>query len=408
MDVDSLKNKNLPFDKISNILTLRYDPNNQSNLKKINWKDYLPKKTVNHTLIKNLLQNSLKKNLISKSNLSVALSGGVDSTLLLSLTKEIFPDLPITAITITFPHSEDESKSASNIAQNFDIDHKIIHVDNFLKELPTAIGILKEPYYDVMNWYYLVKNSKSVSNSLLTGDGADEIFGGYTFRYSKFLNSVNDNSSPIEKIKTYLQCHERDWVPDQENLFGKKFEFSWNQINDILKPFFDNPLSTLDQLFLADFNGKLKNNFIPNYGKFYNFFKISSISPFLEDSVIEEGLRISPEEKYDSSKNIGKLPIRKLIPEHVSSLLFPKLKQGFAVNTSSLWDSYGKEICKQYLFDARIVKDGWISDEWIQKNFQKADSDKNIRYINKFFSLLGYEIWYRLFITKEMSSSETL
>ena len=408
MGVDSLKNKNLSFDKISNILTLRYNPNNQSNLKKINWKDYLPKKTANSILIKNLLQKSLKKNLISKSNLSVALSGGVDSTLLLSLTKEIFPDLPITAITITFPYSEDESKSASNIAQNFDIDHKIIHVDNFLKELPAAIGILKEPYYDVMNWYYLVKNSKSISNSLLTGDGADEIFGGYTFRYSKFLNSINDNSSPIEKVKAYLQCHERDWVPDQENLFGNKSKFSWNQINDILKPFFDNSLSSLDQLFLADFNGKLKNNFIPNYEKFYNFFKISSISPFLEDSIIEEGLRISPEEKYDSSKNIGKLPLRKLISEHVSSLLFPKLKQGFAVNTSSLWDSYGKEICKQYLFDARIVKDGWISDEWIKKNFQKADSDKNIRYINKFFSLLGYEVWYRLFITKEMSSSQTL
>ena len=408
MGVDSLKNNNLSSDKISNILTLRYDPNNQSTLKPINWKDFLPKKNVDKILIKDNLQKSIKKNLISKSNLSIALSGGVDSTLLLSLTKEILPDIPITAITITFPHSEDESISASNIAQNFDIDHKIIHIENFLKELPAAIGILKEPYWDVMNWYYLVKNSKSISNSLLTGDGADEIFGGYTFRYSKFLNSINNNSSPIEKAQMYLECHERDWVPDQENLFDKKSKFSWNKINNILKPFFDNSLSLLDQVFLADLNGKLKNNFIPNYEKFYNFFKISPISPFLDKSVIKEGLHMSPEEKYDFSNNIGKLPLRKLIPQNVNSLLFPKLKQGFAVNTISLWDNYGKEICKQYLFDARIVKDGWISNEWIKKNFQKADSEKNIRYINKFFSILGYEIWYRLFITKEMSSSETL
>jgi len=406
--VDSLKNKNFSIEKISNILTLRYYPNNQSKLKTVNWKDCLPKKTIDNILIKNLLQKSLKKNLDSKSNLAIALSGGVDSTLLLSLTKEIFPDLPITAITITFPYSEDESNSASNIAQYFDIDHKIIHVDNFLKELPTAIGILKEPFYDIMNWFYLVKNSKLISDSLLTGDGADEIFGGYTFRYSKFLNSISDNSSPTEKIKKYLECHERDWVVDQQDLFGKNFNFTWNQINNILKPFFDNSLSTLDQLFLADFNGKLKNNFIPNYEKFYNFFKISSISPFLENSVIEEGLHMSPEKKYNSLANMGKLPLRNLIPKDVSSLLFPKLKQGFAVNTISLWDNYGKEICKQYLFDARIVKDGWISEQWIHKNFQKADLDKNIRYINKFFSLLGYEIWYRLFITKEMSSSETL
>ena len=408
MDVDSLKNKNLPFDKISNILTLRYDPNNQSTLKKINGNDFLPKSSVNLNKIKDILKNSIQTKLNSQSNLTVALSGGVDSTLLLSLTKELFPDIRITAITITFPYSDDESESAANIAHHFDIDHKIIPVDNFLKELPTAISILKEPYYDVMNWYYLVKNTSSISNILLTGDGADEIFGGYTFRYSKFLEKITDNSSPIEKVKAYLECHERDWVPDQENIFEKKLGFSWNKIYDTLEPFFNNNLSTLDQLFLADSNGKLMHNFVPNYKKFYDFFQISYVSPFLDNSVIEHGLHLHPTEKYDSSNNIGKLPLRSLLSKDVSSLLFPKLKQGFVVNASSLWDSYGKEICKHYLFDSRIVKDGFISEQWIKRNFIKADSNKDVRYINKFFSILGFEIWYRIFVTKDMKSSETL
>ena len=77
--MDSLKNKNFSIEKISNILTLRYYPNNQSKLKTVNWKDCLPKKTIDNILIKNLLQKSLKKNLDSKSNLAIALSGGVDS-----------------------------------------------------------------------------------------------------------------------------------------------------------------------------------------------------------------------------------------------------------------------------------------------------------------------------------------
>ena len=406
--MDSLKNKNLPFDKISNILTLRYDPNNQSTLKKINGNDFLPKSSVNLNKIKDILKNSIQTKLNSQSNLTVALSGGVDSTLLLSLTKELFPDIRITAITITFPYSDDESESAANIAHHFDIDHKIIPVDNFLKELPTAISILKEPYYDVMNWYYLVKNTSSISNILLTGDGADEIFGGYTFRYSKFLEKITDNSSPIEKVKAYLECHERDWVPDQENIFEKKLGFSWNKIYETLEPFFNNNLSALDQLFLADSNGKLMHNFVPNYKKFYDFFQISYVSPFLDNSVIEHGLHLHPTEKYDSSNNIGKLPLRSLLSKDVSSLLFPKLKQGFVVNASSLWDSYGKEICKHYLFDSRIVKDGFISEQWIKRNFIKADSNKDVRYINKFFSILGFEIWYRIFVTKDMKSSETL
>ncbi len=406
--MDFQPNENLLMEKIQDILTLRYDPHTQSTLKKINWNDFLPKNSVNSNTIKDILKNSIQTKINSQSNLTVALSGGVDSTLLLSLTKELFPDIPITAITITFPYSDDESESAANIAQHFDIDHKIIHVDNFLKELPTAISILKEPYYDVMNWYYLVKNTSSLSNILLTGDGADEIFGGYTFRYSKFLEKITDNSSSIEKVKAYLECHERDWVPDQENIFEKKLEFSWNKIYDILEPFFNNDLSPLDQLFLADFNGKLMHNFVPNYKKFYDFFQISSVTPFLDNSVIEHGLHLHSEEKYDSINNIGKLPLRSLLSKDISSLLFPKLKQGFVVNASSLWDSYGKEICKHYLFDARIVKNGWISEQWIKKNFDKADSDKDIRYINKFFSILGLEVWYRIFVSKEMKSSDIL
>ena len=220
--MDFQPNENLLMEKIQDILTLRYDSHTPSTLKKINWNDFIPKNSVNSNTIKNILKNSIQTKLNSQSNLTVALSGGVDSTLLLSLTKELFPDIPITAITVTFPYSDDESASAANIAQHFDIDHKVVHVDNFLKELPAAISILKEPYYDVMNWYYLVKNTSSISNILLTGDGADEIFAGYTFRYSKFLEKITEHSSPIEKVKAYLECHERDWVPDQENIFEKK------------------------------------------------------------------------------------------------------------------------------------------------------------------------------------------
>lgn len=60
--MDSLKNKNLSFDKISNILTLRYDPNNQSTLKKINENDFLPKSSVNLNKIKDILKIQFKQN----------------------------------------------------------------------------------------------------------------------------------------------------------------------------------------------------------------------------------------------------------------------------------------------------------------------------------------------------------
>ena len=67
---------------------------------------------------------------------------------------------------------------------------------------------------------------------------------------------------------------------------------------------------------------------------------------------------------------------------------------------------YGKKLCEYYLVNARIVQDNLVNLEWIQKHLKRPDIE--IRYINKFLGLLAVEIWYRLFITKEMNSDELL
>jgi len=61
---------------------------------------------------------------------------------------------------------------------------------------------------------------------------------------------------------------------------------------------------------------------------------------------------------------------------------------------------------QEFLDDARIVRDGWINNEWIKKYIESPDLD--VKYVNKFFGILAFEIWYRLFITKEMNSNTTL
>ena len=86
--------------------------------------------------------------------------------------------------------------------------------------------------------------------------------------------------------------------------------------------------------------------------------------------------------------------------------LISKEKLGFNVNTINLWKSYGHNLCKEFLDNSRIVKDSWINNDWIQKHIDNPDLD--VKYVNKFLGLLALEIWYRLFITKEMSSNTTL
>ena len=137
------------------------------------------------------------------------------------------------------------------------------------------------PFWDI-HWYYIAKNAKDKSTFLASGDGGDELFGGYTFRYSKFLSLIKSDSTPLDKIRAYLSCHERDWVPDQEKIFNQKTNFSWKSTHSIFQSFFDNSLSALNQVFLADYNGKLLYNFSIITNKINQFFNLKPVVPILE------------------------------------------------------------------------------------------------------------------------------
>ena len=401
-----ISNSSINPSSIVDILTLRYDPSINPNLPKKTWKDFEPiEEPVNSVSIENSICTEIEKKLTDEQEISIALSGGVDSTLILSLLRKTKPDVKINAISIKFANSIDETPAASKIAEKYNADHHIIHLENYLSELPKAISIIKLPFWD-LHWYYVVKKSQTMSKTLLSGDGGDELFAGYTFRYKKFLSLTSDNSSAIEKVRAYLQCHERDRVPDQESIFNQKSEFSWDSIYSILLPFFDNNLSRLEQVYLADYNGKLLYNFNPINSRINNYFKMNQLAPLLNNELLTTATHIPTKYKYDVDNDIGKLPLRTILEKNNVASLITKEKLGFNVNTLNLWKSHGHDLCHEFLDKSRIVEDGWINKDWIKKYINKSDLD--IKYVNKFLGILAFEIWYRLFVTKEISSEATL
>ena len=384
------------LDSIKSILTLRYDNTQTPILPKLTSRDLIKKENFSIENIHSQLISYLQKQIPNDYSkpISISLSGGVDSSLLLCILKERFPDNQIDAISIKFSDSVDETETASQIAQKIGVNHHIVEVDNYLEKLSDAISITKLPFWDI-HWYYIVEKAKHFSNYLVSGDGGDELFGGYIFRYSKFLSKIHPNSTVTDKIQAYLSCHERDHVPDQDDIFTKKMEFNWQVIYDKLVPFFDNELSPLEQVFLADYNGKLLYNFSIVNNTLAKSFNIQSITPLLFPELIQKSMKISPTQKYDSLSNIGKLPLRKILEKFGINDLILKQKQGFSVNTKNLWKNYGLTMANDYLSDAKIIQDGWVNRDWIQSNLN--DQNIDIRHINKLLGLLAFEIWYRQF-----------
>ena len=337
--------------------------------------------------------------------IGISLSSGIDSTLILALLREEYPSNEIESVSVKFSESTDETNASKKISEKFQTNHHILEIDNFLEELPNAISIVKQPFWD-LHWYYLVKKMKNFTNVFLSGDGGDELFGGYTFRYKKFLKLTNENSTSNEKIIAYLNCHERDWVPDQESIFDKENQFSWNDIYKILEPYFDNTLPRLTQVFLADYNGKLIHNMQPLYKSIHDYFSIRNITPIQNEELIQFSCLLRNDQKYDFKSNQGKIILVNLLEKYNLKHLTSTQKQGFSVNTFNLWNRYGKEIFLHYFDKSRLVEDKIINSDWIDKHISKNDLDT--RYINKFLGILALEIWYRLLVTKEMNENEKL
>ena len=394
------------------MLTLRYDPT-------IEIKTSVPNILPDQVRIKrNKTYPSAKEiekelRLIINSNISridpkticIALSTGIDSNLMLSLIRDEYPKLDIKCVSVSFDETS-EATNAKKIAESSDTDFYNVTVDNPLKDLPFLISIIKEPRWNLYQ-YYFIEKSKKYSNVLFTGDGGDELFGGYTFRYTKFLKLFNEENDWKQRVSNYLECHERDWVPDQEKIFGQNIRFDWSSIYALLKVHFDNDLDPLDQVFLADYNGKLIYDFVPTNDKFFNYFDVTGLSPILDNKIIDMSFRIPPSVKFDRKSNLGKIPLREILSS-LDTKNISDTKIGFGMDLKKLWITNAKEIVISNLSNASIFRDKIISRDFYDRSIKRIEETSDLRYISKMLQLLSLEIWYKMFITFEVSSKYSL
>lgn len=389
------------------ILTLRYNPLLEPALQAVGPLDMRPAHSPPQSslgAIESLAVEALDGMLreTPDARVAVSLSGGVDSTLVLGLLRRHFPDLDVKAISVRFVDGYDETEAAARTAEHVGVDHIIVDVDNYACELPAAVSAAALPMWD-LHWYHVVRQAAVESaDILISGDGGDELFGGYTFRYEGFLAECGGLSSPEHRARAYLRNHRRDYVPDQENVFGPRMKFSWDDIWRVLSPHFDNRLEPLEQVFLADYNGKLLYNFAHVSRAMSRRFGIPTASPLLSSGMVLYAMGMRADEKYDAESGVGKLPLRALLRAMKMDHLVSDSKAGFSPDTVSYWRRHGYDVCTAYLEDgsARTIHDGWISREWILRNLSRDLQD--VRYVNKFLGLLAFEIWYRIFITGDL------
>jgi asparagine synthetase B (glutamine-hydrolysing) len=170
-------------------LSLRSRPGGRSNLHY----DEEAKKEIRNSLL-----DSIKAHLVADVEVGAFLSGGIDSTSIVSLMRQI-GHKKIKTISVTFPgFVHDEAEYSNVAAQKFGTDHYEYRLQEheIIDELDKIIDGMDQPTIDGINTYFVSKAAAAFGlKVVLSGLGGDELFGGYPSFY---------NIPKYQKIKNLL------------------------------------------------------------------------------------------------------------------------------------------------------------------------------------------------------------
>lgn len=229
--------------------------------------------------LEELLDRAVARQMISDVPIGAFLSGGIDSSLLVAFMAR-HSEQPVRTFSCAFADSlSDESHIAKQVASQFGTDHVVLRAEDVgPKALLELLGCLDEPFADpaVVPTLALSKMTASHVRVALSGDGADEVFGGYP----KYLQGgVSQSAFPLSSLlhralravpwKSRFAQH----VYWRTLSFQDRIQWSWLRFGDF--PVFPKDIT---QLFSPSYHqaAKLDQVFLPweqrakRFGKVYD------------------------------------------------------------------------------------------------------------------------------------------
>lgn len=248
----------------------------------------------------------------------VLLSGGLDSSLLVALLSKLGHQ-DIRTFSIGFDavdeHSGDEFRYSDIIARTFGTDHEQIRIggDRALEALPNAIAAMSEPMvsHDSVAFYLLSSEVAKRVKVVQSGQGADEVFGGYSW-YPGFL-AAND------AVHQYQNAY-FDWQHgDLRRLLAPDLLGDDVSLELVERFFADHAgVSAVDKVLQIDTEIMMVDDPVKRVDNMTMAFGLEARVPFLDHEVVELAARMPAELKVThGGKHILKEAARRCVPAEV-------------------------------------------------------------------------------------------
>lgn len=389
-----------------------------------------------------LLREAVKIRLISDVPLGAFLSGGIDSSAIVALMSQV-SDQPVKTFSIGF-HSKtyNELGYARQIAKLFKTDHHEFMVEpDAIPIIDDLIWYLDEPFADpsAIPTYFVSKIARENVTVVLTGDGGDEMFGGYSgYTVEAVLNKfgkipafirngilknildffpntpsakLNEEKIRISRILSRVDMppadrfFSRHHVFDNETknqLYSTDFMHSLNgefNITDRLLSYIDFPKhqNSINQMLYLDTHLYLPNDMLVKVDRMSMANSLEARVPLLDHILVEYIASISSKQKVKgtTTKYILKKTMASLLPHEI---LYRK-KQGFNVPLNEWFRNDLVNLASSVLFDSKCTNRGLLKKakiENILNTHKKKEKDLSFQ----IWSLIVFEKWCQQFLDK--------
>lgn len=391
------------------------------------------------------LEEEMKKvvdsQMISDVPFGAYLSGGIDSGTVVSLMT-MYSDKPINTFTVGFEEEIDgECDAAKELSNNLGTDHHELRIGKKdIKYLPEVVYYGDEPMADATSipTFLLSKFARKKCKVILTGEGADELFGGYPQykfmrlndklikKFPKFsrkvgfdvFNKLPDkildkgfkfSSSLGEKgkerlLKFLLAERLSEKFLNQDTIFNQEEAETLTSIKkdiyqEIQKKYFLSNVNAIDACQKMEFESVMVDRLLMKVDKNTMAHGVEGRVPFLDQRIIELARRIP--EKY-RFKNIikGKYILRQSMKNIVPKNTLQRKKRHFFVPIDRWINQDLKNLQEDLLSEKFIKRQDLFNFEEIKKMFEGIGKSR-LYYSRQIWSLINFQIWYKQYIENE-------
>jgi len=375
-----------------------------------------------------LLNNSISKRMTGDVPIGCFLSGGADSGLIVALLAKQ-QDKAVKTFTVGFKYADqNEIPEAKKLASRYGTNHTEIIINSDISEdLEKIMQCSGEPFADssIIPSYYICKAIGSHVKVALSGDGGDEVFGGYheygwAYQTDEFLLQYTNQfhrqiALPINKLLYQLNLsavnhglsdhynrlkpHERlfrgmGFTTNQKIALYKfpKLKEQTNFSNNFLDQIWKNNESTsyTNTLFLSSFETRLLNDYLVKVDRSSMANSLEVRCPFLDEDLIRFSLSLPNEIKLKNGR--PKYLLKQLAKKYIDPDFERRPKKGFSIPLNYWIRKELKTYFSDILFSGSLERRGLFQMDFVRTIFNQHIEGSH-DHTNKIWALANLEIW---------------